>query len=178
MFFIPGNIISFLTFPGVIVHEIAHQLFCRICRVAVLDVKYFAPGKNPAGYVVHEIPNKLSHQALIAVGPFFVNSIIGVLIAMSAIVPVFNFDSGTLLDYFMIWLGVSIAMHSFPSTGDAKSILEALKTMDSPFALKLLLYPIIGLIYIGSYGSIVWLDLLYGVGISLLIPNLIISFMA
>lgn len=27
-----------------------------------------------------------------------------------------------MLDYFMIWLGVSIAMHSFPSTGDAKSI--------------------------------------------------------
>lgn len=178
MFFIPGNIISFLTFPGVIVHEIAHQLFCRICRVAVLDVKYYAIGKNPAGYVVHEIPKKLSHQVLIAVGPFFVNSIIGVLIAMTAIVPVFNFASGTLLDYFMIWLGVSIAMHSFPSVGDAKSILEALKTMDSPFALKLLLYPIIGLIYIGSYGSIVWLDLLYGVGISLLIPNLIISIMA
>lgn len=52
---IPGFLISILTFPGVIVHEIAHQLFCRICGVAVLDVCYFKAG-NPAGYVVHEIP--------------------------------------------------------------------------------------------------------------------------
>lgn len=69
---IPGFLISILTFLGVIVHEIAHQLFCRICGVAVLDVCYFKAG-NPAGYVVHEIPKKPSTNILIGVGPFFVN---------------------------------------------------------------------------------------------------------
>lgn len=29
MFFIPGQLIALVTFPGVIVHELAHQLFCR-----------------------------------------------------------------------------------------------------------------------------------------------------
>lgn len=47
MFFIPGQLIAALTFPGVIVHEMAHQLFCRLFRVAVLDVCYFRFG--PAG---------------------------------------------------------------------------------------------------------------------------------
>ena len=40
--FIPGFIISFVTFPGVIVHEMAHQLFCRWQRVAVLMFAIFA----------------------------------------------------------------------------------------------------------------------------------------
>lgn len=38
---IPGFLISIATFPGVIVHEAAHQLFCRLTKVAVLDVCYF-----------------------------------------------------------------------------------------------------------------------------------------
>lgn len=178
MFFIPGKLISLITFPGVIVHEIAHQLFCRICRVAVLDVKYFSPGENPSGYVVHEIPEKLSHQVLIGVGPFFVNTIIGALISLSAALPVLKFGTGSILDYIFIWLGVSIAMHSFPSTGDAKSILESLKGMESSIIAKILLYPLVGLIYICSFGSVVWLDLLYGVGIAMIIPNLIINILA
>src|SRR5262245_37083476 len=30
MFFVPGFLISILTFPGVIVHEAAHAFFCRM----------------------------------------------------------------------------------------------------------------------------------------------------
>lgn len=56
---IPGFLISIVTFPGVIVHEMAHQIFCRLCGVAVFDVCYFRFG-NPSGYVVHEIPKKAS----------------------------------------------------------------------------------------------------------------------
>ena len=41
MFVIPGFIISLVTFPGVIVHELAHQIFCMLMKVPVYDVKYF-----------------------------------------------------------------------------------------------------------------------------------------
>jgi hypothetical protein len=178
MFFIPGKLISLITFPGVIVHEIAHQLFCRLCRVAVLDVKYFSIGENPSGYVVHEIPRKLSHQVLIGIGPFFVNTIVGALISLSAAQPVLEFGTGSLLDYIFIWLGVSIAMHSFPSTGDAKSILNALNDMEASIIAKIFLYPLVGLIYLCSFGSVVWLDLIYGAGVALIIPTLIIDLLA
>jgi hypothetical protein len=48
MFFIPGQLISLLSFPGIIVHEFAHLIFCRLRKVAILDVCYFR-FDNPAG---------------------------------------------------------------------------------------------------------------------------------
>ena len=83
MIFIPGCLISLLTFPGVIVHEAAHQLMCELCGVAVLDVCYFRPG-NPAGYVLHEPTRTPGQQVIIGVGPFFVNTVLGALIGWPA----------------------------------------------------------------------------------------------
>lgn len=174
---IPGFLISVITFPGVIVHEAAHQLFCRLYRVAVLDVCYFRFG-NPSGYVIHEPPRKASHNILIGIGPFFVNSIVGALIATPAMIPVLTFGSGDFLDYFLAWIGLSIAMHAFPSTGDAKSIWAAVTGKGTPILTKLVGIPVVGLIYIGAIGSIFWLDLLYGVGIAFAVPLLIIYRMA
>jgi hypothetical protein len=177
MYLIPGFLISIITFPGVIIHEFAHQLFCRLCNVAVLDVCYFRFG-NPAGYVVHEQPRKASQNILIGVGPFFVNSIIGALIAVPAAIPVLKFNTGTPLDYFLIWVGVSIAMHSFPSTGDAKSIWSSVKDDNNSILLKIIAAPIVGIIYIFAFGSYFWLDLAYGVALVLLLPNLLIKMLA
>lgn len=174
MFFIPGILITLITFPGVIVHEVAHQLFCRICRVAVFEVCYLRL-ENPVGYVIHEPPSSQAHHLLIGIGPFAVNSILGMLISFPAAIPVFKFDSGTLLDYFLIWLGVSIAMHSFPSTGDAESIWNGIHSPSTPLWVRLIGTPIVALIYIGAAGSVVWLDLVYGIGITTLLPNLFIE---
>ncbi len=181
MFFIPGVIITVLTFPGVIVHELAHQIFCRICRVAVIDVCYFKFG-NPAGYVVHEHPKSTYSQILIGIGPFLINSIIGALIALPAAIPILNFGvkfgANTIGSYFLIWVGVSIAMHSFPSTGDAASMWEAIKSKETNLLTKIFAAPIVLLIYIGAVGSIVWLDLAYGIAVATFIPNMIIKMLA
>ncbi len=175
---IPGFIIAIATFPGVIVHELAHQLFCRLTRTAVIEVCYFQP-KNPAGFVVHEIPSRPWHHLLIGVGPFLVNTVIGALIALPAALPVIKFGAGTPLDYLLIWLGVSIAMHAFPSTGDAQGIWQAVvRGKDVPLALRFLAAPLVGFILLGALGSVVWLDALYGVGVAMLVPNLIVGMMA
>ncbi len=171
---IPGFLISILTFPGVIVHEIAHVLFCRMFRVAIFDVCYFRFG-NPAGFVVHEKPRNHIHHLLIGIGPFFVNSIVGALIASPAVIPVIKFEAGNPLQYVLIWLGVSIAMHAFPSTGDAASIWEAVKGSDVPALVKVVAYPVVGIIYLGALGSMFWLDALYGIAIAGVLPNLLIS---
>lgn len=175
--FIPGFLISILTFPGVIVHEAAHQLFCRLCKVAIFDVCYFRVG-NPSGYVVHEIPNNAYKNILIGIGPFLVNTIVGAIIALPAAVPVIKFGSANLLDYFLIWLGVSVAMHSFPSTGDAKSIWKSVWGTETSIFAKIVATPIVGLIFIGAAGSVVWLDLIYGAGVAMAIPNLLIWLLA
>jgi hypothetical protein len=172
MMFIPGFLIGLVTFPGVIVHEMAHQLFCRWCRVPVFDVCYFRVG-NPSGYVIHEIPQKASQQIWIGVGPFLVNTIVGALVAFPASIPMLKFDAGQPMDFLFIWLGVSIAMHSFPSTGDAKSIWRGVASREVPLIAKVVAIPVVALIYLGAVGSVFWLDALYGVVVALALPNLI-----
>lgn len=174
---IPGILIAIATFPGVIVHEIAHQLFCSLARVSVIEVCYFRIG-NPAGYVIHEIPKKASQKILIGLGPFFINTLLGAIISLPAAIPVIKFGTGTPLDYILIWLGVSIAMHSFPSIQDARGIWDAVKEDNTPFILKLLVAPIVGLIYLCTAGSVIWLDLVYGIGVAMFIPSLIIKALA
>ncbi len=171
---IPGFLIAWATFPGIIVHELAHQFFCRVCRVAVLDVCYFRFG-NPAGYVVHEIPRMPIQQIVIGIGPFIINSVVGALIAFPAAVPVLKLQTGTPLDYFLLWLGVSIAMHAIPSTGDARSIWSAMKSETVPLLTRLVAYPVVIIIYVASIGRVFWLDLIYGLGVAMLLPNLLIS---
>jgi len=174
---IPGWLVSIATFPGVIVHEIGHQLFCRILRISVLDVCYFRFG-NPAGYVVHETPRSTYHHLLVGVGPFVTNTLLGAIIAAPGAIPVLWFESATPLDYLLIWLGVSIAMHSFPSSGDAKSIWASLWSEEAPPLARLVGTPLVVVIYAGSIGSIFWLDLAYGVAVATLVPKLLVAAIA
>ena len=86
MFFIPGPLIALATFPGAIVHALAHQLFCRWFRIPVLNVCYFRVG-NPADFVIHEPATKSYQSVLISVGPFLVNTIIGAIVSFPAAIP-------------------------------------------------------------------------------------------
>ena len=90
----------------------------------------------------------------------------------------FKFDNAGPLDYLLIYLGVSIAMHAFPSTGDANAIWKHINEKETSLWIKILGYPIVGLIYLGSLGSFFWLDVLYGIGIAIGLPNLIIALFA
>ncbi len=136
----------------------------------MLEVCYFRFGK-PAGYVLHELPALPYQQIWIGIGPFLVNTVVGALIAAPAAIPVIQFDAGDPLDYVLIWLGVSIAMHAFPSTGDARSIWQTLKTRKTSLLTKLIAVPLVSLIYLGAISSFVWLDLAYGMMVAMLLPN-------
>jgi Putative zincin peptidase len=174
MFLIPGPLIALVTFPGVIVHELAHQLFCRWFRVPVLKVCYFRVG-NPAGFVIHEPPAKSYQSLFISIGPFLINTLLGALIAFPAALPVIKFGVGDLLDYLLIWLGVSIAMHAIPSTEDAKSLWKSVNGPGVSSVARFLVAPIVGTIYLAALGRVFWLDLLYGVGVAVGIPTLLVA---
>lgn len=174
MFFIPGQFIAAATFPGVIVHELAHQIFCRLLKIPVFEVCYFRM-ENPAGYVIHEKPKEAYKSLLISIGPFIINTILGSIVAAGGAISLLNFHSFNLLDFFLVWLGVSIAMHAFPSRGDADSIWKALKQKGTNLFLKIIGIPIVGLIYLGSLLSFFWFDLIYGVAVAVFIPDLIIN---
>lgn len=172
---IPGFIISFITFPGVIVHELAHQLFCYLCGLRVYEVKYFQ-FKNPCGYVIHEGTNHPGKVFLTSVGPFIINTLMGILVILPASVEIIAFkEINNVQSFILAWLGMSILMHAFPSTGDAKVMVdEILKNPEVGFIPKILSAPFILLIYIGAIGSVFWLDLIYAAAVAMLIPNLIV----
>lgn len=178
---IPGFLITWVTFPGVIVHELAHALFCRLFGLKLFEVKYmqFVVGfGQPAGYVIHEPAKEAWKNVLVGLGPFFVNTTMGAIIAAPGAIPVLKFDSRDPLDLLLCWLGVSVAMHAFPSTGDAASMWQSLTQPETPLWTKALGFPTVGLIYLGAIGSIFWLDLIFGVAVAGFLPQFIISILA
>lgn len=173
MFIIPGFLIAILTFPGVIVHEFAHLFFCRLRGVAVFKVCYIRLG-NPAGYVVHENTSNFYTTFLVSMGPFFVNTILCLLICIPAYLPIKYFNIDHPLSYLLMWLGISIGMHAIPSNQDAKNIYEQAKVKAKERNwLAILSFPIIGLIYLFNILRFFWADVIYGVAIGIGIPSLI-----
>jgi len=110
-------------------------------------------------------------------GPFFINTIIGILVLTPAAVVLSAFRSfRNPISILAFWLGISVLMHAFPSSGDAKSMVEdILKNKQVNIVAKLVSAPIIGLVYVASIGSIVWLDLIYAVLIALFMPKLLVG---
>lgn len=173
--FIPGQLIALATFPGVIVHEFAHMLFCKVRGVAVVDACYFR-FDNPAGYVIHEKTTNFYSSFLISTGPFLVNTLLCFLICFPAYIPVSYFDIGHPLSYFLMWLGISIGMHAVPSTQDANNMWEDAKMHVKSFnLLAIVTFPLVIVIYIFNVLRVIWADLAYGIMIGVGLPSLIFN---
>jgi hypothetical protein len=177
MFFIPGSVIALLTFPGVIVHEAAHFLFCKLHRLAIFDVCFFRFG-NPAGYVLHEIPTNFRATFFVSMGPFFVNSALCLVFCTAAFVPIWELKIDDPLAYFFYWLGLSIGMHAFPSTHDLKNLwTEAPAQAKGGNILAIVSFPIVALLYVANYARVVWADLGYAIAVGILLPLAIFRFL-
>jgi hypothetical protein len=184
---IPRLAVVLMTFPGVIVHEFAHALFCKLFGIEIYEIRYFkfdptrpvnSRAQGPIGYVISAPARNAWQSLMICLGPFIVNTVVGGLIAIPAAIPVFQFGQGDALDFFLCWLGISIAMHAFPSPGDADTLWRAIKSPKAPLAAKIVGLPIMGLIYLGVVGSVAWLDLLYGIAVVGFIPRILVNFLA
>jgi hypothetical protein len=170
MFFIPGFVISILTFPGVILHEAAHQYFCRANKLAVLEVCYFRFG-NPAGYVIHEATADFHKAFMVGMGPFFVNTVFCVLFCSAAFLPVWELGVADPLAYFFYWLGLSIGMHAFPSNQDMVGIWHLMPAETKRLnVLAIVSYPIVALVYVLNLARVIWADLGYGIAVGTLAP--------
>ena len=126
MMFFSGKIVNIFSFPGVIVHEFAHMIFCKIRNVAVFDACYYDT-KTGGGFVIHEVTENFTTTFLISMGPFFVNTLLCLMICIPTYIPIKFFDIDHPLSYFLIWLGISIGMHAIPSDHDANCIFQQAK---------------------------------------------------
>ncbi|HOX61207.1 MAG TPA: metalloprotease family protein [Candidatus Magasanikbacteria bacterium] len=159
---IPGWLISLLTFPGVIIHEWAHKKFCDWTGVTVHKVVYFRFG-NPAGYVMHEKPEKYKQIFWISIGPLIINSVLAIFLGYFAILT----QPESLLYYLIFWVAISSGMHAFPSDHDAKNIFNESKNLlkNGGSNLHYLAYPFYSLIWIANKLRFIWFDLWYAIAL-------------
>lgn len=178
MILIPGPVIAALTFPGVVIHELAHQLFCRRFGIPVYQVCYFQFG-DPAGYVVHGITDNWRHQVLVSAGPFFLNSSFAAILAFPSALRSFHFSgAATPFDMLLLWFAMSVAMHAIPSTVDAKAMWQAVSAKKVSLLARVAVAPLVGLIFLLAIGSMFWLDLVYAVGVCLVLPTMLAQFLS
>lgn len=160
-------ILLVLTFPGVIIHEMSHEFFCRRSGLAVRRVRYFRIG-NPAGYVVTDAPKKYEQALSITVGPFLINTIFSIAIfffAFLVIIPVGSFLG--LWPIIFLWLAFSIGIHSFPSPEDADVLWNFSKRSWKTALWIPLAFPIVVLIKTANILRYIGFDFIYAILLAL-----------
>jgi hypothetical protein len=178
MFFIPGIIISILTFPGVIIHEFGHYIFCKVRKVQVFDAKFFQLNLNVSGYVIHKEPDDFLSVFLISIGPLIVNTILCLLVTLPAAIPYYLFGDRSIITYFYIWLGLSIGMHAFPSNQDANNLwLRAKEEVKKRNILAIISLPLCVLVFIANLLRIIWFDAIYAFSVAILLPQFVVIHM-
>ena len=107
-------ILKYLTFPGSIIRATIEHTNCRKFGIPIED-------DNPlrfddlCGHVEHELPKDLTAAARIVLRPFIFNLVVGFFILFYAAVAVFMAGDFSLVDLFLLWLGISLWSNVFPS---------------------------------------------------------------
>lgn len=130
MLFIPGWIISLFTFPGVILHEIAHRFFCDLFKVRVYKAEYFISFAERSGCILSEQTNNLTANFWISYGPLFVNTLISVICCfpffLSYIAGTEYVVPGSIFFRIVMWIGISAGVQAIPSNEDMESMRRLL----------------------------------------------------
>jgi|GEM_PF-5377254 len=101
--------------PGVIVHELAHVLFCIISNVKIRKIKLFQFSEI-AGYVEHDKPANLFSAFFISFGPLFLNTVVSYFLFKE-----FNMNFDESKNLLFLYLGISISFSSIPSDIDGNA---------------------------------------------------------
>lgn len=173
---IPGWLISLITFPGIIVHEMGHLLFCRRYGLPVHRVCYFRLG-NPAGYVIHEPAQTYGQAFWVSVGPLVTGTLLTVGVGFPAGISFLEHHRMLAVHWALGWFALSIGMHSFPSTGDAKNLWSAsVSSLMKGNVTALIGFPVVVLLYVVNLLSFLWFDVIYAAAVILAVPWLLMHY--
>lgn len=161
--------IAWITFPGIIVRMLGRLFICKVLKVEVVEAKIFQ-FKRPFGYVTYLPPASIWRSLAIIGGPFFVNTLTGLLIGFVAVWADGDSDLRMLAQLFLLWLGVAIAKHAFAQHEEGAMLRTALKAPGTPGLAKVIGYPIMVLIYAGWIASVMLGDVVYGAFVAFAIP--------
>lgn len=183
-YIIPGWLISLVTFPGVIIHEIAHRLFCDITGVTVYGIKYFFldPDSDTVGCVWHGGSNRISDNLLIALAPLLVNTIVCCICTFPYMSQMYLLGECISHEHYSIqfsysvlaWIGLSAGGHAFPSDQDMQSIAYIAEYHEN-MLVAFLLSHLVTLVYMLNVFNRILLSFAYAWGISQLFAQAVWS---
>jgi hypothetical protein len=168
--------LSWLTFPGIMLHEYAHAWACRQLGIRVIKVCYLRFG-NPLGYVFHEQPKSAVQHIVVATAPFFVSNCVAFAASLTGTLLVYFQTTSVVTDFAipgLAWLSFSFALHAFPSSGDADALWKDVTGSSVGFLSKTVLVPVVGLIRLTQFGSHFWLDALFAM-LVIAVPPLLLA---
>lgn len=132
---IRGEFIALISFPGVILHEIAHRFFCDLFDIPVFHVNYFnMESTTNAGHVIHQKTDNIRHAFFIGVGPLIINSIVCILLTFPYAMT-YTLDAQISNSYisflysFLGWVGFSAGFHAVPSNADVENLFDMTETI-------------------------------------------------
>jgi len=137
--------------------------------------------KDSSGYVRHERPKHLYQDVLIAIAPFFLNTVLGSLVAYPTIINKFSklgLISLNWRDILSMIISISIGMQAIPSKGDALSMWNFVSESDMNFLVKvmarIIITPIVLMVFLLNFlSSFIKIDLFYGICVCFLGPKFI-----
>lgn len=146
IYYIPGELIALVTFPGVIIHEIAHRLFCDLTNVGVYKIYYFIPFSQTAGCVIHEPTKSLWRALLISTGPLIINSLVCMLLTIPFGITLYLGTTFAIInpkiDFFkfialmsLTWIGYLAGFNAIPSNQDMSGLSELTQSRITKFFL-------------------------------------------
>lgn len=167
--FIPGFIIGWATFPGIVVHEWAHKTVCNQRGIPVYEVAYFK--LSGGGHVQHGAVNKFKDQLAVSAAPLMINTVISALLwVLAAYFGNSGADALPVNSSYLVvvtgWLALSIGWHAIPSAVDTKNIYATAKMQWRYSDLAALSLPLVLLLYIANALSILWFDAIYALAIA------------
>ncbi|MFX1508725.1 MAG: hypothetical protein ACFFBR_00325 [Promethearchaeota archaeon] len=130
-----GTLIRYLAFPGIVLHEICHDLLCRLTGIPILEHRIFL-GKHEGvvGGVIVDVDKiqTFTSSILVAFAPFFILAFgLYLLISSWHVLPM---HQGLVIYFaFCFFIGLS------PSKADVQLVISVAKNRPSQTFLELLL---------------------------------------
>lgn len=168
---IAARLLQIATAPGVVAHEFAHALACKLTGTRIHDVCWFRLG-DPAGYVVHDRAASATAGALIGLAPIFVNAALGAAISYRPAHKLLGGAPWSWGDWALAWLGFVVALRAFPSRADAKAMWDAARAARFGWFKAILVAPLWLLVQLLSLGARVWLDAAFALIVCFAAPAL------
>ncbi|MFB6179522.1 MAG: hypothetical protein ABEI77_07355 [Halorientalis sp.] len=114
---------TLLVGPGIVSHELAHVLACRLTGITVTHGPVLDPFAEDA-FVDHERVDTFPVDFGIAIAPLVLNTVLGVAaFTLAAVAPT------PVLSVPCYWLGACFALTAFPSVGDTTTFSRTVRTL-------------------------------------------------